>query len=403
LAAGVRGLAARAKRFSEQAAQPSEASHPAMAQATEGTIEVNMEEGRAHVDPLAAEKSAAGVKTSSRASAIVETAVTEQVHDELEKKKDVLKAHQIQGTLDARTVSDAVTGGGRSSNPTAADQLGLDILAGFRRKVFGLLIVQSAVIWGLAAAIARIPVILDRNMLDYDKEKKEFYQDCGIAAGVFILAIIALAFVARYRWRWSQSLIALSMFTVIMSTFLGIVCGPNILLGMGLALGGTLLVALPSCVRFKDRMIEVLPVAMVVAVIVVAAGIVGWLMIAPEIQAIWVIPTLLLNAIGMVWLGYQMDWICSRLNPDEFLLPICLVWSEILTVTLVMILMVMAGDTAACEPGGCSTGTFIYCHCDCWLYADGDSSRKQYYRNLQRFEAPENGSAAPGQQTMDGN
>jgi len=366
-----------------------------MAAATEGTIEVKMEEG------LAPE--AVGAKPSSRASIVVEHAVTDRAHDELEKKKDVLKAHQQHGTLEARTVSDAVTGGGKASNPDAADQLGLDILAGFRRKVFAILLLQCAVIWGLAAGIARIPFIKDRNMLDYSKEKREFYMDCGIAGGVFVLSVISLAVVSRYRYRWSRSLIALSIFTVIISTFLGIVCGPNILLGLALALGGTFLVALPTCVRFKDRMIEVLPVAMIVAVLVLVVGIVGWLTIAPEIDAMWVVPSLLLNCIGMVWLGYEMDWICSRLNPDEFLLPICLVWSEILTVTLVMILMVMAGDTAACEPGGCSTGTFIYCHCDCWLYADGDSSRKQYYRNLQRFEAPENGSAAPGQQTMDGN
>merc|ERR1712060_130427 len=127
-------------------------------------------------------------------------------------------------------------------------------------------------------------------------------------------------------------------------------------------------------------------VAVVVAVLTVVVGIVGWLTIAPEIHALWVVPSLLLNSLGLVWLGYEMDWICSRLNPDEFLLPICLVWSEILTTVVICVVLAMAGDFSACEPDGCMSGTYIYCHCDCWLYGNGDSSRKEYYRNLQKFQ-----------------
>mmetsp|Transcript_84588 Transcript_84588/g.213346 ORF Transcript_84588/g.213346 Transcript_84588/m.213346 type:complete len:370 (+) Transcript_84588:117-1226(+) len=362
-----------------------------MAAATEGTIEVKMEEG------LAPE--AVGAKPSSRASIVVEHAVTDRAHDELEKKKDVLKAHQQHGTLEARTVSDAVTGGGKASNPDAADQLGLDILAGFRRKVFAILLLQCAVIWGLAAGIARIPFIKDRNMLDYSKEKREFYMDCGIAGGVFVLSVISLAVVSRYRYRWSRSLIALSIFTVIISTFLGIVCGPNILLGLALALGGTFLVALPTCVRFKDRMIEVFPVAMLVAVSMLIIGFGGWLTVTPHIEARWAAPCLLLNAVGMMWLGYEMDWICSRLNPDEYLLPICLVWSEILTTVVVVTVMVMASDYSSCQPGDCLSGCGTYCHCDCWLYANGDSSKKQHFRNMNKIKEAE-GRTAPAQQSM---
>merc|ERR1740121_99435 len=60
------------------------------------------------------------------------------------------------------------------------------------------------------------------------------------------------------------------------------------------------------------------------------------------------------------------------------------------------ILIAMAGE-AECEPGGCCSGVYFYGHCDCWLYDDGDSSRKQYHRNLQKFQV---GSTAPAQQTM---
>merc|ERR1719401_51442 len=104
---------------------------------------------------------------------------------------------------------------------------------------------------------------------------------------------------------------------------MALVCGTNIYLGMMLAMGGVVSVALPACIRFQDRMIEVLPVSMFTSLGVLIAGIVGWLTVAPEIEWIWVVPTLLVNCMGMVWLGYEMDWICSRLNPDEYLLPIC--------------------------------------------------------------------------------
>jgi len=367
-----------------------------MSATTEGATDLNVSEGS---------KDEQGVKKRTSiptAKEIVQQAVTETVHEELEKKKDILTKYEEKGTLDARTVTDAVTGGGKASNPDAVDQLGLDILVGFRRKVFGLLILQVAVIWGLAAGISRIPFIKDHGFLESYKTANELYVDGAISAGVFVLAIIALGVLARYRYDWSKSLFALSIFTVIISTSLGIVCGPNIYLGVGLALGGTVLVAIPSCIRFKTVMVEVFPVAMFSAVLILIVGIVGWLMIAPEIQAIWVVPALILNCCGMVWLGFEMDWICSRLNPDEFLLPICLVWAELLTTLCIAILIAMAGDTLACETGGCCSGVYYYGHCDCWLYDNGDSSRKQYYRNLQKFQAQKEDSAAPAQQTMQG-
>jgi len=208
-----------------------------------------------------------------------------------------------------------------------------------------------------------------------------------IVLGAWLAAMSALAVLAHCRYRWPRNLLALSVFTLLISNALALTCGPNVIFGLALATGAMILVAVPACIRLKDKMIEVMFAALIAAPLMLIMGIAGWLTIAPHIHARWVLPTLLLNAAGVVWLGYEMDWICSRLNPDEFLLPICLVWSEIFTALFVVTLLFIAGNNSACNPDGCFHTSVIYCHCNCWLYESGDSSRKQYFRNLKKFEA----------------
>jgi len=196
----------------------------------------------------------------------------------------------------------------------------------------------------------------------------------------------------------------LAAFTVFVSAALGVVSGPNVIYGVAVAFTSIMLVAIPSCVLTKEKMIEVFPVAVAVACVTFVGGVVAWRVILPDAHPAWAIVTLLLNCLGVIWLGFEMDWICARLNPDEWLLPVCLVWAEILTVILMSIFAAAGGDMEFYE--GCGTGAVLYMHCDCWVYDNGDSSKRLYYQNLQKFEKSaeevdeEGGEKAPQQEVM---
>lgn len=295
--------------------------------------------------------------------------------------------------------------GGRTYNPDAVQQLGMDILMGFRRKAFVLLTLQSLVVWGLASCIARIPMLVDREFLVLTKEpKQELYMDAGILAVAFFMTIVSLAATYCVRYRFPANMACLSVFTVLLSLFLALIGGTNCFYGLALAVGCEIAIAVPSCLRFKGRTVEVFPVATVVSLVMLPTGFFGWQVLAPEIHSAWVVISLVLNFFGTVWLGYEMDWMCARLKPDEYLMPIVLVWVEILAVVAIAFICMMGGqmqDGGSCS-GGCNAPVVIYWRCDCWIYDGGESSRKAYYRKLEEFRAQKAAASVekPEQQTM---
>lgn len=311
-----------------------------------------------------------------------------------------IDAAKENDALDPRTVADPAPPvrksdgrsmgevGRKSFNPCSADQLGLDILAGFRRKVFAILLSQALVIWGLAVAVAKIPLVDDRDLLASAKKTPEYTTDCIIVGAAWVLAVACLCVVSRVRYSWPCNMAALSIFTVVISIALGLMGGSNVFYGMGLAFGAILGIALPSCVSCGGKMIEIFPVSMVMSVVVFAIGIVLWLTAFDDISGAWVIPVLLLNSVGMMWVGYGMDCSCARLNPDEYLLPVILVWSEVLTLALIALLGVIGVGDGACNNSDCFGAGLPYMLCDWWIYAGGDTPKRRMLKKLEASQPP---------------
>lgn len=321
-----------------------------------------------------------------------------KAEDQMVRREQSLITAREQGKIGERTVQDAMVLGGKAFNPDAVDQLGLCVLLGFRRKVFALLLLQSVAICAMATGIARIPVIVERRFLAEGKADTfgfpALYVDAGILGFVFLLTIIVLGVTSYNRHQHPLNMLLMSIFSVFFSGFMALVGGANCWTGLALVVICVVLIGLPSCMRCGSRAIEVFPVACFVALLTIPIGVGGWKLLALDIDGFWVGLVIVLNMMGMIWLGYEMDWICARLNPDEYFLPIVLVWSEVLTIVVIILLLVMSdggggdmGDAGGdCCCGDClSAPYFLYCHCDCWLYNGGETSRKQYYRSLEQY------------------
>lgn len=324
-------------------------------------------------------------------------------------------AQRGRRTFGSRTLRDAMTLGGTEKIPDAVDQLGLEILIGFRRKVFGVLILQALAVLGIAALVARIPFLVDRNFMVMSKRNtnsSEFYVDAGIFCAIVVLLFISIGLSAYFRYKFPANAICTSVFTVLIAIVVALLGGVNCFYGMALVVGCIVLIGAPSCVRYKDKVIEVFPVSVFVAFLTVPVGIVGWQFLAPQIHALWVITPILLNVVGMVWLGYEMDWICSRLNPDEWLLPVVLVWVEFLIVILITFLVATGANGNGGSSGGsamcrcrCYHCFALYPSCNCWIYQDGSSSKTNYYENVDKFRAKDvaqEAAEAPRQENMTG-
>merc|ERR1711920_384645 len=106
--------------------------------------------------------------------------------------------------MSGRTMADYLTCG-KNVNPYAADQMGLDALAGFRRKVFALICVQAIGVWACAAAISRAPIIEDQQLLNIDKPRKDLAMDAAFVAVFWVLAIASLCLTAYVRYSWPKN------------------------------------------------------------------------------------------------------------------------------------------------------------------------------------------------------
>merc|ERR1712072_1581943 len=89
---------------------------------------------------------------------------------------------------------------------------------------------------------------------------------------------------------------------------------------------------------------------------------------------------MLVNTLGLLWAGYKIDRLCSRLEVDEYMLPMILLWAELM-VALLMILSVDAPINVSGEcTDGCYMWSYTYWHCDCWIYSDGTYGKDKHRR-----------------------
>jgi hypothetical protein len=98
------------------------------------------------------------------------------------------------------------------------------------------------------------------------------------------------------------------------------------------------------------------------------------------IGVIWVVVLMIMNTVAVVWAGYQLDFLSSRLMVDEYLLPVILMWAELMVAILVLMSFeAMASNAGECGDS-CHTWGHTTWHCDCWIYADGSHGSDRYRR-----------------------
>merc|ERR1719183_1563212 len=90
----------------------------------------------------------------------------------------------------------------------------------------------------------------------------------------------------------------------------------------------------------------------------------------------------------MMWVAYGVDCSCARLNPDEFLLPVILVWSEVLTLVLIAVLGVIGVGEGACNNSDCVGVGVPYLLCDWWILAGGDTPKRRHLKKVEEAPKP---------------
>lgn len=311
-----------------------------------------------------------------------------------EKELARLQELQSKGQLSDRTVADYLNGQG--ANPFAADRMGLKVLVAFRRKMFALLLLQCTVVLFFAWGIANIPMVKDMEILYH---MDNIIRDGIICVFFFVSSVVSLGVVAVLRYKHPFNIIALSVFTVFMSATLASLAGPNVHLGLLAVLVGFALVFLPCSFIIRNKVIEVFPVAFV-AMVLINIGIVVWMcMYGTFMSWGYAVVLMVLNSISMVWGGYEIDRLCSRLKVDEYMLPVILLWAELLVMIFVIFSVETMCEAAGSFEGGCSMWAHTTWHCDCWIYDNG-SYGKDKYRKQPAAGASEEGAAAPKQEAM---
>lgn len=256
--------------------------------------------------------------------------------------------------------------------PADVGHLGTDVLRGFRLKAFALLVLQCTLTLALAIGV------------DLASDGGAALGPLGFAAlaTTTALALLGVALVRhRYPWNYAGEL----LFTLLAAATLGLMskqlldlqdhCAPDLprvraaqfyalgLYDLGLALTTPL-----ALIRFgagRDRMMTCFLCSILAAAVSSALGVGAWALM-PICPVSWLVSVLALSSVSLMWTGLQNDRLARRLNPDEYLLPLILVWAELIAGIVVVVVgcfLCAAGAEVTClEP--MAYGSY---GCDCFF------------------------------------
>merc|ERR1712113_1205859 len=105
-----------------------------------------------------------------------------------------------------------------------------------------------------------------------------------------------------------------------------------------------------------------------------------------------------INALMIMWLGWQMDKLSTLLSVDEYMQPLIVIWREILVVIAIIFVVaacIFAADADDNDGGACDC--CANCHCwfygcasvdDCFIHND-ESERRRERREMELAAAAE--------------
>jgi hypothetical protein len=322
---------------------------------------------------------------------------------ELNARERALKKAMEKGYVDSSTVAADLAAG---LSPFAVDQLSVEVLIEFRKKVFALLVIQNVLVLALA-------IIFDL-ILGLVKVSS------GITFLAWILAVIVLAVLSRYRKKAPCNFRLLVLFDLVgpfalaslRMMFDDLEVGgksPHLVM-FGIHTFGILLLGLIACVG-KEKTLKNIVVAPFVILLTTAMFVLScWFLQVASFGTAFVL--LFFNGFALMWIGYQLDKLSSMLQVDEYLLPVVIVWCELLMAIALFLLVASFVLLGCCAGGGCDChccdacgncycpGGYMChscCHgCDALFIHDDERER----RNRQ-LAAEDGGSTAPAQEVMD--
>jgi len=273
----------------------------------------------------------------------------------------------------------------------AVDRMGLSVLLGFRRKMFALLIIQSTVVFLLSWVFANIPTVKNMRIL-YSRET--LYRDAAIVMALWVISMGLLCVLGAVRKTHPHNKVMLSIFTVFISLTFAAMAGPNVHLGMSIMLLGIVLVSILSSVKIGNKVMEVFPAAFIVMIFCNIIILIWMVKFNTFIHWGYVALLFVVNTVGLLWTGYQIDRLCSRLKVDEYMLPLILIWAQL----MVAMFLMMSVQALAAQATDCSGGCYVWGHtgwnCDCWVHDDGTHGKDKYRQvvgadgNTGDIEAP---------------
>merc|ERR1712187_154285 len=82
----------------------------------------------------------------------------------------------------------------------------------------------------------------------------------------------------------------------------------------------------------------------------------------------WLIYMIIIIVLSLLWVGYECDRLTKKLTVDEYMLPVILVWADVMLLISVFVLIaicLLAG-------GGIDSVGAGFCYCDCsglWIHS----------------------------------
>jgi len=280
--------------------------------------------------------------------------------------------------VSAKTAADAFPV--RGANPFAIDQLGMEVMKGFRLKSFSLMVLQCICVLGLG-------ILVDESIPADAHPGNDFY-------AAFLVFSIAFLFLTSYhRHKYPINYILEAFFTLFIGVSLGLSTQPLLsaqesgwpgsstgekpaIYAFGFYTVGLTLIALMSLISTpKGHLVKCFPCSLIAVLLVITLFLVTH-ELTKFCPVSWLLLMIIIVSICLVWVGIECDRLASKLCLDEFLLPVILVWADLFVlvgVCFLICLLIACGSMGDGGPGGYCWG----CHGLCYPWTGADQRRQQ--------------------------
>eukprot|EP00444_Apocalathium_aciculiferum_P001942 CAMPEP_0183410706 /NCGR_PEP_ID=MMETSP0370-20130417/19765_1 /TAXON_ID=268820 /ORGANISM="Peridinium aciculiferum, Strain PAER-2" /LENGTH=472 /DNA_ID=CAMNT_0025593581 /DNA_START=8 /DNA_END=1426 /DNA_ORIENTATION=- len=322
--------------------------------------------------------------------------------EETQQARLVQRAQQT-GVMGSRAAADALATPG--VNPYSIDQMGVDLLRRFRVKSFALISIQaiSTLVIGVS-----VDAVLGKTNVGY-----------AVLGVLVALTVATLLGVTTIRHKFPWNYIAECIFTIVAGCMLGCMSQPLVvaqdmygwgmhqvekpqLYAMAFYIFGLLILSFGSLLSDRPgRLMRCLPLALIAACLTMVLFGVVWVQ-TKFCPGPWLAAMMCVVFVSLVWVGLECDWLTTKLNPDEYMQPVILVWADLLVVTFVFtvaaIVCCLAFGVGGADALPLPAHAFCYCDCShCYIYDEGRSTRASPSHDRDE-ENQHNAPAAAGAQ-----